>query len=151
MKNRNDPCTHEWVWKPSINEDGWHCFFCSVKPGEPAGYSPQIDRDLLEEKIEQIISTLHDSQLLYISNNDYAIYLINAVKNLCQENKKFDQYSIVEYIFRELSDHGDYWKIIGDNILAGNDQRARCLCGQLATCFRSSGGQKTYSCYKHNC
>lgn len=116
----------------SSNERGWMCMECNRRPGEPAGYCPELDRDKLADKVESLLMQL-SREFVSISNNDHGERICSVVTDRCGELRRYDQYTICREIFASLSSHGDYWKEITDGILAGSDPRSRCDCGKLST------------------
>ena len=48
MSGKCPKCESELHWYPAINEEGWRCCSCEFKPGEPAGYEPRLDVELIE-------------------------------------------------------------------------------------------------------
>lgn len=135
-------CTHEsFGYFPAINEAGWKCFGCGeLLDGEPNGYRPDLDRSHLEDKVYGIMSDLHQHDFIWISNSGHGEHVLAEVLPRCRETGLYDQITIMHYIL-ESSDgtHAAFWKEIGDGVINGNDQRKRCQCGKLATCFGSGG------------
>lgn len=132
---------HNYHYFPEINEAGWRCVDCDHKPGEPAGYSPQLDRELIKFKVGAILHDAHDANLIYISNGSQADYLGAVVSDKCQREGRFDQYSILLFLLEQLTpEHSAYWRLIGEGVINGNDKRDRCHCGQLANSY--SGGKR---------
>jgi hypothetical protein len=129
-------CTngHDYQWKPDdCNEAGWFCVYCDHRPGEPAGFSPQLDRELIYWKVGGLLHDICDMDLIYISNGTGADLLTSAVADRCVKEGRFDQYSILLFILEEVTaDHAKYWKGVSDGIVAGKDPRDRCACGTLA-------------------
>lgn len=127
-------CSHAWRWdlKPH-NESGWLCFLCDHKPGEPAGYSPQLDRSETVCKVECILLMMADYNLVSVSNSDHGDAICAMVADRCHRTGRFDQESIVSFLADECSGGGKYWRELGTSIMVGNDTRPRCDCGQLST------------------
>lgn len=145
MKKR---CQHEsYYWYPSPNEAGWQCSNCGHKPGEPAGYSPQLDRAEIYLKAYFVISDAADANLLTgISNSSAADALTSDVVAKCEQAGRYDQQSILLYALElTANEHAEYWKQVGDSILAGRDIRDRCACGKLANEYHGGG------MYCHDC
>ena len=144
-------CEHEYHWvSQDCNEYGWHCLHCQEPfTGEPPGYSAEFDRDKIISKVESVIWDLVDANFLYFSNSSQLNFVIDQVASWCRRKEKFDQYSIIRRVFKEL-DHSEYWRDIGRGVRGGNDPRERCTCGNLATIYTSNAdGSKNYceSCY----
>lgn len=130
---------HEFHFYPDYaQERGWRCCFCSEKPGEPPGYSPQLDRERIEAKVYGILDTVHQADLIYISNSCHGDAIVSGVAERCREEGRYDQGSILAFIVGDQDKHAEYWKKIGDSIIAGKDIRERCPCGKLANTY--SGG-----------
>ncbi len=140
-------CCNDWHWYlTGTNEEGWRCCGCGKKPGEPPGFCPELDRALIHRKVFGILHDLHDSNVVYLSNSSMGEAIEACVAARCVEELRFDQYSIVLFILESLTpSHAKYWADLSEAIVAGNDSRRRCYCGQLAT---SSSGAK-YSCSAH--
>lgn len=138
-------CKHENVaYYPATNEEGWKCLDCPEPLGEPEGYSPQLDRSHIYDKVNGLLLELHESKFIHVSNGTGGDVLTEAVVKECQRSGLYDQVSIMQYILALGEEgHAAYWKEIGDGIIAGNDPRDRCGCGQLAT--SSCGKQKSCS------
>lgn len=132
-----DPCTeHEYHWYPAVNENGWRCCYCEHKPGEPEGYDPKLDRELVETKCHAILSDLHSAGIVYVSNSSHGDSIVAYIVAECGREELYDQYSIAMFILQALQrSHAKYWKPISEGILAGKDPRARCWCGALATIY----------------
>lgn len=131
---------HDFYYYPALNEAGWKCLTCNFKPGEPEGFSPLLDRDLVYEKIESLAESLTEGDIFCISNSTEADLMISEVVDRCISNGYFDQTSIVKYLLEARSGRAEYWKDLSENILAGNDPRPRCDekdCGKLATMISS--------------
>lgn len=118
---------------PETNEAGWRCTDCDHRPGEPPGYSPQLDRKLIDFKVGAILMDACTANLIYVSNGSHGEFLAAKVADRCVREDRFDQYSILLYILEEMTQsHAEYWKGISDGVIAGKDPRDRCHCGQLA-------------------
>jgi len=130
-------CKHKSVgYWPESNEEGWKCLDCNQKLGEPAGYSPQLDRSHTYDKVFGILDEMHNAHFVYCSNGTGADILTQDVVNQCERTGLYDQVSIMQYILvLGFGTHAQFWKEIGDGVVSGNDLRARCHCGQLATSF----------------
>lgn len=138
-------CTHENIaYYPELNEAGWKCLDCEIKPGEPEGYSPGLDRSHTYDKVYRILDDLHNSNLVYCSNGTGADVLCEIVVTHCKRTGLYDQISIMQYILAlGFNGHAAYWKTVGDGIVSGNDPRDRCTCGKLATTYQ--GDKKSCS------
>jgi hypothetical protein len=134
----------------ACNEDGWRCTRCGSKAGgDPPGYRPDLDRSEIGSKVETVMMILHHSGLIYISNSSEGESLVGDVARHCERSGLFDQYSIIWLIMRRLAPgHGEFWKKIGDGVVAGADLRERCWCGKLAT--GSSGIGMRWCSLEHN-
>jgi hypothetical protein len=129
----------DYHYYPSTNEDGWRCTSCGHRPGEPAGFSPELDRKRIFFKVGGILHDACDENLIYVSNGTGADLLISAVADRCVEEGRFDQYSILLFLLEETTpSHAKYWGELSESILAGADPRDRCHCGALANIH--SGG-----------
>ena len=141
-------CRHDYfVWDLSVNEEGWRCPGCDHKPGEPPGYSPQLDREAVHEKVEGILFYLHDADFVHVSNGSEGDEIAGQVANRCRQTGRYDQYSILGFLVALLApSHAQYWSEVGQGVLSGNDPRHRCQCGALANCSRGF----EYFCDKHH-
>ena len=143
---------HEFYYYPSApNEDGWRCCGCDHKPGEPPGFSPELDRTRTFEKVNGLCMDLHDRDLVYFSNSDHGLGVADSVAGRCKAAGIYDQYSIVQWVFEAEASHAEYWRKISEDILAGKDGRSRCPCGLLSNSTRFAGGGRdpTHRCSKH--
>lgn len=126
-----DPC----------NEAGWRCAQCCLPmPGEPPGFSPELDRSEIGEKVEAIAQFLQAYELLYFSNSTEGVCAVREIAMDCKALGLYDQYSIIR-LLAGYDNHADYWKDLSEKILSGNDPRRRCVCGKLASSFP---GDKAY-------
>lgn len=142
-------CKHEYYYYPHINEEGWKCVSCEDKPGEPAGFSPQLDREEIEIKVGGILNDMDAASLIHISNGSYGDVLQGHVADRCRKEERYDQYSIVLFIMEvEAPSHAKFWKGISDGIVTGNDPRDRCHCGQLATSWQGDNKFCSGECSK---
>jgi hypothetical protein len=125
---------HEFHYYSAINEDGWKCTDCGHRPGEPPGFSPELDRKLIWMKVGAILWDACAERLISVSNGSGADVLTSVVADRCVKEGRFDQYSILLYILEEETpEHAEYWKEISAGVLSGADPRDRCHCGKLAT------------------
>lgn len=133
------PCNHEYHYFPHINEAGWKCTWCQDKPGEPAGFSPQLDRERLEFKIFALLNDLTHHDLVYVSNGTGGDAIIADVETRCRKEQRYDQYSILLFLLDTMTErHALYWSKVSEAIMVGKDERARCYCGKLSTCSRGA-------------
>lgn len=129
-------CTHDYHWYPETNEEGWRCCMCEHRPGEPAGFSPQHDRELIGRKVDAVLTALHDADVIYVSNIEHGEHLMLTVAARCERRKRYDQYSIALFVLEEMTaSHAKYWGEISSGVMSGNDTRRRCTCGKLANVF----------------
>ncbi len=147
-------CGNEVYWYPDdCNERGWRCCRqddCGHRPGEPPGFDPERDRHLIDMKVEAILMDLATHDFVYLSNSGCGEGVAASVAERCKRHERYDQWSVLLYIMQVLAPgHGDYWKRISDGILAGEDPRDRCHCGELSTSCTISKGTTTYHCSKH--
>lgn len=128
-------CKHEtYYWTLATNENGWACSNCGWKPGEPEGFSPQIDRSHISSKVECILLDMHAQNFVRVGYGSEGEWLANDVAARCKRIGLYDQYTIVREIMFSLGNsHAKYWKDVSNGIIAGNDPRNRCQCGKLAT------------------
>ncbi len=139
-------CEHEYHWYPAPNENGWKCCLCDYQPGEPTGFSPQLDRDLIQTKVFGILQDLSMANIVYVSNSSHGDSLVGIVAKRCRTEDTYDQYSIALWLLEAMTEsHAVYWKKIGEGVVTGKDPRERCHCGALATRF--SG--KSATCREH--
>jgi hypothetical protein len=144
MSNKHE---HEYYYYPDTNEEGWKCVGCNDRPGEPPGFSPYLDRQLINIKAESLLMDLCRNDLIYISNNSEGEYLTASVAEKCRASNLYDQYSILHFILEvEAPSHAEYWKQVSEGILKGSDPRKRCACGRLATSFSNEGDFCSYDC-----
>ncbi len=148
-------CQHELVyWFPALgacNERGWKCA-CGHLPGEPPGYSPQLDAARLRTKIWCILHEVADAHIVYVSNSDEGEGITDEVARTVEASGNRDQYSIVLAILQAMTpSHAAYWREVGDGVRAGKDERNRCACGQLSTSSRHYQGKSFYSCGAEAC
>jgi|SRR5882672_3034311 len=137
----------DYYYYPETNEDGWRCATCGHRPGEPAGFSPKLDRERIYLKVGGILHDACDADLVYVSNGTGADLLTSAVADRCVKEGRFDQYSILLFLLEEMTlDHAKYWRDISESILAGADKRDRCHCGELAKMYING---KHYCCMVH--
>lgn len=135
-----------FFWHVSSNEEGWRCVDCAYQPGEPPGFSPQMDREHIHDKVDQLLQYIHDYGLLWVSNSSEGEYLVADVAEQCRNSGLYDQYTIIRLLYEANRSHGEYWKKVSNGVLSGNDPRDRCECGKLSTTTRIAGGQTTYFC-----
>ena len=130
------PKSYHWHLAPT-DEAGWHCSECGgLMPGEPPGYSPQLDRIAIGSKVDSILQELHMQDFVYVSNSTDGDSTVHVVSEACKNLGAYDQITIIKLICNGHG-HRKYWTELGEAILAGKDPRSRCWCGKLAN--RSSG------------
>ena len=139
-------CEHDFHWYPSINEAGWRCTSCKLRPGEPAGYDPHLDRAELERKIGGLLLDMDHHKLISVSNGSHGDHIEWSVAKRCREAGLYDQSTIILYIVEEMQPgHAAYWQRISDGVVADADPRERCHCGALASIWRNGKA----SCFEH--
>lgn len=139
--------SHCWRISP-CNEDGWGCPDCGhVLPGEPPGYSPQLDREETVSKVDSILQHLHHWDFIHISNSSEGDSAVHFIAGLCHELGLFDQLSIITLICQHKGS-AKYWRELGEAILNGRDPRRRCDCGKLATRFQGDRAWCSDACQK---
>lgn len=147
-------CKHSglfWYAAPA-NEQGWKCPDCGWRPGEPPGFSPQHDRDLVDVKVGCILMLLHESEIIYVSNGSSGDSITGLVVQRCRRRGIYDSVSIARFILdlEGGTRHAKFWRDIAMGIMAGKDPRPRCACGQLATQWSHSNGVSLQACsYEH--
>lgn len=154
MAGTPESCPHAglyWYAAPA-NERGWKCVDCGWQPGEPSGFSPKHDRDLIGIKVGCILNDLHEAQIIYVSNGSAGDSITGLVVQRCRRTHSYDSVSIAKFILTIEGDerHAKFWREISDGILAGKDPRPRCACGQLATQWTLADGREFRACsYEH--
>jgi hypothetical protein len=130
---------HDFHYYLATNEDGWKCVDCGLVPGEPPGFSPELDRKLTPRKVMAVLMTLDNSNIVSVSNGTMGESLESIVAGLCHRRQRFDQYSIALYLLDAMTkSHADYWAKVSEGVLSGNDPRTRCACGALATIMQGA-------------
>lgn len=134
----------EWAWYLADNEEGWKCLDCGHKPGEPPGYSPELDREEIGSKIYSILLELTQSHstepgFVYVSNGSMGDGIVAVTAAWCRETGHYDQASIAWKCIENCGAKSDFWREQGEAIRAGKDPRRRCNCGVLATVFTKDG------------
>jgi hypothetical protein len=143
---------HDYHWySDGCNEAGWKCTACDHQPGEPPGFSPQLDRERIFWKVGAVLHDMTDADLISVSNGSEGDCLTAQIADRCVAENLFDQYSIQLFLLREMTpSHAEYWKEIGEGILTGNDPRDRCHCGKLATGHQfDANGKASYCSFEH--
>lgn len=141
-------CKHEYHWHASpCDEAGWSCSHCNDKPGEPAGYSPHLDRDLIHRKVGGILDALHYAEIIHVSNGCDGDYMTGMVAQMCSHQNLYDSVSIARLILELEGDarHVKFWRDQAEGVLTGNDRRHRCHCGALANWSRGA----EHGCSEH--
>ena len=139
-------CDHELFYYPETNEAGWRCCHCDHKPGEPPGFSPQLDREQIDTKVGSILLDLHNGNFVHVSNGTGGEVLTEMVAERCKAEGRYDQYSIALFILEAMTArHAAYWREISDGIIAGKDPRPRCDCGKLPSIY-TDGKQYCWEC-----
>lgn len=102
-----DTVSVEHKWLPATNEDGWRCGWCSGG----LGFRPDLDRELLDEKVGALLFWLHEAKIVYVSNGTQGEVVTENVATLARGLGQFDQYSLVGLILKDpnLAGHADYW------------------------------------------
>lgn len=138
----------DFHYYPATNEDGWRCIYCDHHPGEPPGFSPQLDRELIGLKVGAILHDACNAHLISVSNGSDGDCLSALIADKCVRADRFDQYSILFYLLAEMTpSHAEHWREVSDGIIAGANKRNRCHCGKLATLH--IGGQGDYCSMAH--
>ena len=144
---RPKTCAHDSLyWYPAINEEGWKCVDCGLRPGEPAGFSPAHDRSHTKVKCACVLHDLADANLLSVSNGSEGDALAARAAKRCTETGRYDQHSIVMFLADLVANDGRFWRETSEGILAGKDPRKRCACGALATSYSISNGVSRAFC-----
>ena len=138
-------CGGELYFYPACNEDGWRCCSdaCGHKPGEPPGFDPRRDRELISLKVHGLLLDLHGRDFIHCSNSGHGDSTVDYAVERCRETGRFDMYSIIQFMFEGRESHGEYWKRISEGVLEGEDPRDRCSNGNLANMW--TGGMH-YCC-----
>lgn len=144
----------EFRWRSSpCNEDGWECCSCNNKPGEPSGFCPQLDRELVAVKIHDLLLALSGhlggTEFIYVSNGSMGEVVVASVAAACRATSFYDQGYILTRILVALGEANgsDYWQRISKGILAGKDPRERCPCGRLANLFSNQHEPRCSGCH----
>lgn len=146
-----EACSHEYFWYPSpAQEIGWKCVNCKLKPGEPPGYSPELDRSETYNKANCVLMDMVTAELVSVSNSDHGDAIASSVANRCNETKRYDQESIVLFIAELCAGDGKYWRELGERLVVGEDPRARCPCGALATIYSGNSRYCSSRCMNRN-
>jgi hypothetical protein len=143
-------CAHDglyWYAAPA-DERGWKCVDCGWQPGEEPGFSPQHDRAHISTKVGCILMTLHEAEIIYVSNGSCGEAITGDVVEKCRRRRIYDSVSIARFILELEADrqHADFWREISEGIIAGKDPRERCACGKLANSWRNG---KRACCHEH--
>lgn len=146
-------CEHDFHWYLANNEEGWKCCSCGFRPGEPEGFSPELDRSETYRKAFAVCSEMHDAKLIYISNGTMGDGVAESVAARCKRAGIYDQQSIMAFVIEAIDtrSHAKFWKDRSKKILAGKDDRERCACGKLANRFSYFKGEKSARCSSPEC
>ena len=91
----------------SCNENGWKCLNCKTE----LGFSPDLDREYIDRKVDGILHDLVHGNFLYISNNSEGSFIVAKVCDRCFELEKFDQLTIFQEILQHIQPRfSSYWK-----------------------------------------
>ena len=94
---------------PAINEEGWKCS-CGFK----FGFRPDLDKKMLYTKIDGILQDLVSNGFVWVSNGTSGICIVNNVMQRCLKEDRFDQYSILLFLFQEgnidVEGHAKFWR-----------------------------------------
>lgn len=138
---------HDFYYYLDTNEEGWRCCSCAYRPGEPQGFSPELDRSHTYQKVMGILLDLHNGDFVHVSNGTHGECLQEMVTERCRREGIYDQYSITLFLLEALTaSHQKYWKEVSDGVIAGKDPRRRCPCGALATSFTWKDGVPVDRC-----
>ncbi len=104
-------CRHaspRWNLAPA-SEAGWSCGDCRTV----LGFRPDLDRSETRHKVQAVLLTLHDMDLLYIGNATEGELVCAAVAARCHREDRFDQVSIARFILDDptvdAESHAMYW------------------------------------------
>lgn len=163
-KCKDGECHYSWYmsWDGSdrgTNETGWQCMNCQDRPGEPPGFSPQLDRSNTFDKVMGIMLDLAATRACNFSNSTDGMMTAEIIAARCREEDVYDQWSICEWIFEyknrdrgEGHGHRAYWKRIAEGVLSGNDPRDRCEAhSELANHWVSKGNGEPAKAYCNKC
>ncbi len=140
-------CPHEFFWYPAPhNETGWRCVNCQHKPGEPPGYSPELDRSDTYNKVNCLLMDMANHERVSVSNGSTGDAITSSVVKRCHETKRYDQESIVMFLAELCAGDGKYWRELGERIVAGEDPRPRCVCGKLAAIYSNNSRYCSSEC-----
>lgn len=116
-------CPHaNLYWYPAINEDGWMCADCLVRPGEPPGFSPELDRSHLYVKVDNLLRELMEAKLVHVSNSSEGDWITREAMAVCRSACTYDQYSILAAILGHMAKpYAEYWKSAGERTMEGKD------------------------------
>lgn len=84
-------------WFPTLNEEGWLCLQCDTK----LGFRPDLDREYLFVKIRDILTTMVEAGLEYVSNGTTGDFICTNVMGECQEKGFYSQEFILLSIMQE--------------------------------------------------
>ncbi len=142
-------CKHDglyWYAAPAT-ERGWKCVDCDWQPGEPPGFAPLHDRELLPTKVHCILQDLDTAEIVYVGSGSNGESIVAAASRVCRERDVYDSVSIARVLLEVMG--GDiraaFWREMSEGVLTGNDKRERCHCGVLANVYT---GGKSF-CMEH--
>lgn len=140
-------CTHDYHYYLETNEAGWRCVCCHHKPGDPPGYSPELDREEIGRKVMAVLMDLDNAKVVSVSNGSHGDWIEARTAERCHKENRFDQYSIALFILELMTpSHAEYWSKVGSGIIAGDDPRPRCACGALSTSATLVNGDWFHQC-----
>ena len=102
-------CRHSQAhYRPAISEDGWHCDNCHKR----LAFRPDLDRTYLLDKIESLMQTMHEADLIYISNHEMGAIVAENVRRQAIKTDVYDQYGLLTLILTDanLAGHTSWWR-----------------------------------------
>lgn len=105
----DDDCGRaDLAWYPDADGRGWHCLSCNGPAGgEPPGHRPDLDRELVIDKVLSLNQLLHDQGLVRFDHPDDAATAVQHVSRLCRATGRYDQLFIVMELCQRAEAH---WK-----------------------------------------
>jgi hypothetical protein len=117
-------CEHDYVYEMDPNEAGWMCSLCKHRPGKPPGFSPVLDRQEVELKVDAVLWALDEAGVIHLSNSVMGEAVAGEVVAVCRKRDAFDQYSIAEFAMTLLAgQHRAHWQAVARGALAGDGGR----------------------------